>query len=69
MFIWDRHTCEVVMLLNADSHVVNCIQPHPSKFILATSGVDHNVKLWSPLCADNNFSQVFADEVKLSNII
>jgi len=57
------------MLLNADSHVVNCIQPHPSKFILATSGVDHNVKLWSPLCADNNFSQVFADEVKLPNII
>lgn len=35
VFIWDRYTAEVVMLLEADKHVVNCIQPHPyetSKF-------------------------------------
>lgn len=69
VFVWDRYTCEIVMLLVADSHVVNCIQPHPSRPLLATSGVDHNVKLWSPLKIDNQFSQYYANEVKLLNII
>ena len=29
IFFWDRHTAELVMLLEGDKHVVNCIQPHP----------------------------------------
>lgn len=65
VFIWDRYTGEIVMLLTADSHVVNCVQPHPSRPILATSGIDHNVKLWSPLCGNNMFSQLEVDEVKI----
>ena len=32
MFVWDKWTGEVVNLLLADSHVVNCIQPHPSAY-------------------------------------
>lgn len=69
VFIWDRYTCEIVMLLTADSHVVNCVQPHPTRPLLATSGIDHNVKLWSPLCEDKKFSLLEVDEVKcLKNI-
>lgn len=69
VFIWDRYTCEIVMLLTADSHVVNCVQPHPTRPILATSGIDHNVKLWSPLCEDNMFSLLEVDEVKCLKLI
>ncbi|MEE6509449.1 hypothetical protein FKM82_026193 [Ascaphus truei] len=29
IFIWDRHTADHLMLLEADNHVVNCLQPHP----------------------------------------
>jgi len=29
IFVWDRHTAEHLMLLEADNHVVNCLQPHP----------------------------------------
>ncbi|CAB4010529.1 DDB1- and CUL4-associated factor 6-like [Paramuricea clavata] len=29
IFIWSRKTAEVVMLLEGDQHVVNCVQPHP----------------------------------------
>ncbi len=29
VFIWDRYTAKLVMLLEGDRHVVNCIQPHP----------------------------------------
>lgn len=68
VFVWDRYTCDIVMLLMADSHVVNCIHPHPSRPILATSGIDHNVKLWSPQQEDSMFSPSYANEVKLFNI-
>jgi WD40 repeat protein len=30
VFVWDRHTQKLVMLLEADKHVVNCLQPHPN---------------------------------------
>lgn len=64
LFVWDRYTCEIVMLLEADSRVLNCVLPHPSRLLLATSGTDQNLKLWSPTSDDNTFSQSFANEVK-----
>lgn len=30
---------------------VNCLEPHPHIPVLATSGLDHDVKLWSPSAA------------------
>ena len=27
---------------------VNCLEPHPNCPVLATSGLDHDVKIWSP---------------------
>lgn len=29
IFIWDRNNGQLVMILEGDQHVVNCIQPHP----------------------------------------
>jgi len=29
IFIWDKFSAELVMILNGDKHVVNCVQPHP----------------------------------------
>lgn len=48
IFIWSKDTAELVMLLEGDRHVVNCVQPHPYDPILATSGIDYDVKLWTP---------------------
>lgn len=48
VFTWDKRTGKVVMLMEADQHVVNCIQPHPTLPYLATSGIDYNVKVWAP---------------------
>ena len=75
-------------MLMADSHVVNCVQPHPTAYgntftksynvaivihislshslspppsthththsvaVLATSGIDYDIKLWEPLSAE-----------------
>lgn len=29
IFIWNKDTTEIVMILQGDRHVVNCVQPHP----------------------------------------
>uniref|UniRef100_A0A3Q3MEQ3 Ddb1 and cul4 associated factor 6 n=1 Tax=Mastacembelus armatus TaxID=205130 RepID=A0A3Q3MEQ3_9TELE len=67
IFIWDRHTAEHLMLLEADNHVVNCLQPHPYDPILASSGIDYDIKIWSPLEESASFNRVLANEVITRN--
>uniref|UniRef100_H3AJ18 DDB1 and CUL4 associated factor 6 n=1 Tax=Latimeria chalumnae TaxID=7897 RepID=H3AJ18_LATCH len=67
IFIWDRHTAEHLMLLEADNHVVNCLQPHPFDPILASSGIDYDIKIWSPLEELPAFNRKLADEVITRN--
>ncbi|XP_054688438.1 DDB1- and CUL4-associated factor 6 isoform X7 [Grus americana] len=67
IFIWDRHTAEHLMLLEADNHVVNCLQPHPFDPILASSGIDYDIKIWSPLEESKIFNRKLADEVITRN--
>ncbi|XP_021100295.1 DDB1- and CUL4-associated factor 6 isoform X3 [Heterocephalus glaber] len=67
IFIWDRHTAEHLMLLEADNHVVNCLQPHPFDPILASSGIDYDIKIWSPLEESRFFNRKLADEVITRN--
>ncbi|XP_060944730.1 DDB1- and CUL4-associated factor 6 isoform X1 [Limanda limanda] len=67
IFIWDRHTAEHLMLLEADNHVVNCLQPHPYDPILASSGIDYDIKVWSPLEVSPSFNRVLANEVITRN--
>lgn len=35
-------------VLRGDDSIVNCLQPHPTSCLLATSGIDPVVRLWSP---------------------
>lgn len=49
VFTWERATGDLVMLMEADQHVVNCVQPHPTLPMLATSGIDYDIKIWSPM--------------------
>ena len=46
--VWDRRTTNIVRVLRGDDAIVNCLQPHPSTCLLATSGIDPVVRLWSP---------------------
>ncbi|CAH8674045.1 unnamed protein product [Schistosoma rodhaini] len=63
-FIWDRITTNIMRILKADSSTVNCVQPHPSICLLASSGIDSVVRLWSPNCEeDPDQSRVVRDQV------
>ena len=48
IFFWDKHTGKIVNIIEADKHVVNCVQENPLYPVLATSGIDYNVKIWEP---------------------
>ena len=47
-FVWDKKTCNIVRVMKGDDSIVNCLQPHPSICLLASSGIDSVVRLWSP---------------------
>ena len=46
-YIWDKYTTNIVKAVHADYQILNCVQPHPTICMLATSGIEKNVKLWS----------------------
>ena len=47
IFIWDKESEAIVKLMYGDeAGVVNVLEPHPSLPVLATSGLDDEVKLW-----------------------
>jgi len=48
-FLWNRATTNLVEAWHGDESIVNCLQPHPSLCMLATSGIDPVVRLWTPL--------------------
>ncbi|XP_035205990.1 WD and tetratricopeptide repeats protein 1-like, partial [Stegodyphus dumicola] len=54
IFIWDRVTTNIVRVLRGDDSIVNCLQPHPSTCLLATSGIDPVVRLWGPRAEDGS---------------
>ncbi|XP_036150446.1 WD and tetratricopeptide repeats protein 1 isoform X2 [Monomorium pharaonis] len=56
-FIWDRNTTNIVRVLRGDERIVNCLQPHPSMCLLATSGIDPVIRLWSPWPEDGSVNE------------
>ncbi|XP_041372422.1 DDB1- and CUL4-associated factor 8-like isoform X2 [Gigantopelta aegis] len=49
VYMWDTETEKIVQFLEADNGgVINVLEPHPFAPILATSGLDHDVKIFAP---------------------
>lgn len=49
IFFWDRNTEAIINFMKGDhAGVVNCLEPHPWMPVLATSGLEHDVKIWTP---------------------
>lgn len=51
IFFWDKESEHIVKYMYGDEMgVVNCIEPHPNMPVLATSGLDDDIKIWVPSC-------------------
>ncbi|XP_053561071.1 DDB1- and CUL4-associated factor 8 isoform X2 [Bombina bombina] len=49
IFLWEKSSCQIVQFMDGDKGgVVNCLEPHPHLPVLATSGLDYDVKIWVP---------------------
>ncbi|KAF7128092.1 hypothetical protein RHSIM_Rhsim11G0194100 [Rhododendron simsii] len=47
IFIWKKGG-ELIRVMEADEHVVNCIESHPHSTVLVSSGIEDNIKVWTP---------------------
>ncbi|XP_053511799.1 DDB1- and CUL4-associated factor 8-like [Artibeus jamaicensis] len=54
IFLWEKSSCQVIQLLEEGDRAgtVNCLEPHPYLPVMATSGLDHDVKIWAPTAED-----------------
>nr|XP_039257390.1 DDB1- and CUL4-associated factor 8-like [Styela clava] len=67
IFLWDKESSKVVQFMQGDDGgVVNVLEPHPNLPILATSGLDKNIKIWSPM-GDGSFNDEKLKKLMLSN--
>ncbi|XP_021903802.1 DDB1- and CUL4-associated factor 8 [Carica papaya] len=48
IFIWRKKNGELIRVMEADKHIVNCIESHPHTTVLASSGIESDVKIWTP---------------------
>lgn len=63
MFIWKKKGGELVHVMKADKHVVNCIESHPHTTALASCGIEHDIKLWTPQVIDSAILPTNANKV------
>jgi len=61
-----KKTSRLVNLMLGDRHVVNVISGHPFNCVMATSGIENNVKIWEPTC-DTPADLTIAAEVAAAN--
>lgn len=47
VFIWDRKSTTIAAILHGDQDIVNVIEPHPYEPMLAVSGIDNTIKIFS----------------------
>ena len=57
MLLWETSTTNLIEAWQGDESIVNCLQPHPSSCMVATSGIDPVVRLWSPRSKDSRDSR------------
>jgi len=69
IFIWDRFTSEILNILKGDKHVVNITSGHPfDGVVMATSGIENNVKIWEPIAEGPTIlSDVYIEQIMEEN--
>ncbi|KAF8205010.1 WD repeat-containing protein [Pholiota molesta] len=57
-FIWNKGSGNLHGIYEGDSSVVNVVEGHPHFPVVAISGIDNNIKLFSPTSSRSSFSRM-----------
>lgn len=63
IFIWKKKGGELIRVMEADKDIVNCIEVHPHTPVLASSGIEDDIKIWTPTAAERAVLPKRIDEV------
>ena len=47
IFIWERSSARLVCVIKASEDVINCVRGHPYSSVIASSGIDSEIHVWS----------------------
>ncbi|XP_020578249.1 DDB1- and CUL4-associated factor 8 [Phalaenopsis equestris] len=67
VYIWNKKSGKLVRMMVGDKQIVNSVEPHPFFPLLATSGFDKNVKLWTPMSRSTAPLPKNAEEIMAAN--
>ncbi|XP_071691406.1 uncharacterized protein [Rutidosis leptorrhynchoides] len=67
MFIWRKNDSELLRVLEADKQVVNCIEPHPHITMLASSGIERDIKIWTPNAVEKETLPISNEKLRPTN--
>lgn len=59
--VWDRCSGQLLRRFKADHHIVNCVASHPRTQLLASSGIDPDVKIWSLASTTKTLTAILTD--------
>lgn len=68
IFIWRKKDGELLRAMEGDKYVVNCIESHPYTTMIASSGMENDIKIWVPNTKEPA-QTVNLDEVRIMNIL
>lgn len=68
-FIWEKRTGRLVKVLVGDDAVVNCVQCHPFDCVVATSGIDNTIKIWTPTASEPSIVAAGAAGPENNNVL
>ncbi|KAE8702242.1 Transducin/WD40 repeat-like superfamily protein isoform 2 [Hibiscus syriacus] len=64
IFIWKKKVGELIRVMEADKDVVNCIESHPHTTVLASSGIESDIKIWTPKGIDKPTLPINVEQFK-----
>jgi WD repeat-containing protein 42A len=48
VYIWRKKDAELMRVMKGDKRIVNCVEQHPTEIVVASCGIDADVKIWAP---------------------
>lgn len=48
IFIWRKKDGALLRAMEADKHVVNCVESHPHLPTMSSCGIESDIKIWAP---------------------